>query len=142
MTASPEKPENPEKIVHDGLLLAIIVRAGTVPTKTTFYSPEDAPLQMGNVVHRAGATIRPHIHQESSRVVEVTQEVLFVERGRVRVTLYSPDGRAAHQSELHAGDKILLAHGGHGFEILEDTVFFEVKQGPYAGYESGKKFLG
>ena len=39
------------------------------------------------------------------------------------------------------GDKILLAQGGHGFEMLEDTVFFEVKQGPYAGYESGKKFI-
>ena len=113
----------------------------TSPTKTVFYSPEDAPLQMGNVVHAAGARIRPHIHRELARRVELTQEVLFVERGRVRITLFLPDGREAHQSELLAGDKILLAQGGHGFEMLEDTVFFEVKQGPYAGYEAGKKFL-
>lgn len=133
---------NAERITKDGVLLAVIVRAMPAPAKTVFYSPEDAPLQMGNIVHRAGAVIRPHLHQERSRVVELTQEVLFIERGRVRVTLYTPAGVPAYQGELNAGDKILLAQGGHGFEMLEDTVFFEVKQGPYAGYESGKKFIG
>lgn len=131
-----------EKIVNDGVLLAVIVRASSGPAKTTFYSPEDAPLQMGNIVHRAGAIIRPHIHVETPRRVEQTQEVLFVERGRVRITLFTPDGAEAYKGELGTGDKILLAHGGHGFEMLEDTVLFEVKQGPYAGYESGKKFFG
>jgi hypothetical protein len=28
---------------------------------------------------------------------------------------------------------ILLAHGGHGFEMIEETEIIEVKQGPYAG---------
>ena len=123
------------------MLLAVIIRATPAPAKTVFYSPEDAPLQMGNVVHRAGAVIRPHMHEEAPRKVELTQEVLFVERGRVRITLFTPSGSQAYQGELGAGDKILLAQGGHGFEMLEDTVFFEVKQGPYAGYESGKKFI-
>lgn len=133
---------NAERITKDGVLLAVIVRGTPSPTKTVFYSPEDAPLQMGNIVHRAGAVIRPHLHKESSRIVELTQEVLFIERGRVRITLFSPAGEQAYQGELRTGDKILLAQGGHGFEMLEDTVFFEVKQGPYAGYESGKQFIG
>ena len=34
---------------------------------------------------------------------------------------------------LNAGDVILLAAGGHGFEMLEDSEIIEVKQGPYAG---------
>ena len=131
-----------ERITKDGVLLAVIVRANPSPTKTAFYSPEDAPLQFGNVVHRAGTVIRPHIHEEAPRTVAVTQEVLFVERGRVRIRLFLPNGSQAYEGQLGAGDKILLAYGGHGFEMLEDTVFFEVKQGPYAGYESGKKFLG
>ena len=130
-----------ERIEKNGVLLAVIVRATCVPRRTVFYSPEDAPLQMGNVVHTAGSIIRPHTHLEAPRMVNATQEVLFVERGRVRITLFLPDGSPAYQSELGAGDKILLAQGGHGFEILEDTVLFEVKQGPYAGYEQGKKFL-
>ena len=132
---------NAERITKDGVLLAVIVRATPSPAKTVFYSPEDAPLQMGSIVHSAGAVIRAHTHKEAARVVELTQEVLLVERGRVRITLFTPAGQPAYRGELRTGDKILLVQGGHGFEMLEDTVLFEVKQGPYAGYESGKKFL-
>jgi len=28
---------------------------------------------------------------------------------------------------------VLLVSGGHGFRQLEDTVFLEIKQGPYPG---------
>jgi hypothetical protein len=34
---------------------------------------------------------------------------------------------------LNQGDVVLLAYGGHGFEMLEDSEMIEVKQGPYAG---------
>ena len=29
------------------------------------------------------------------------------------------------------GDIVLLAYGGHGFEMIEDSEIIEVKQGPY-----------
>ncbi len=32
---------------------------------------------------------------------------------------------------LEAGDIALMNSGGHGFELLEDSVFIEVKQGPF-----------
>jgi hypothetical protein len=41
---------------------------------------------------------------------------------------------------LHAGDVILLAYGGHGFEMLEATEMIEVKQGPYAGDADKTRF--
>ena len=34
---------------------------------------------------------------------------------------------------LYQGDVVLLAYGGHGLEMLEDSEMIEVKQGPYAG---------
>ena len=43
---------------------------------------------------------------------------------------------------LEGGDVILLASGGHGFEILEETEMIEVKQGPYAGYRDKTVFRG
>jgi hypothetical protein len=36
----------------------------------------------------------------------------------------------------------LLAAGGHGFEMLEDTEMFEIKQGPYAGENDKTRFEG
>ena len=32
---------------------------------------------------------------------------------------------------LNKGDVVLLAYGGHGFEMIEDSEIIEVKQGPY-----------
>jgi hypothetical protein len=41
---------------------------------------------------------------------------------------------------LEAGDVILLASGGHGFEMIEDSEIIEVKQGPYAGEMDKTRF--
>ena len=35
---------------------------------------------------------------------------------------------------------LLLASGGHGFECLEETEMFEIKQGPYAGDADKTRF--
>ena len=43
---------------------------------------------------------------------------------------------------LEAGDVILLAKGGHGFEVLEELEMFEVKQGPYPGEVDKTRFEG
>ena len=43
---------------------------------------------------------------------------------------------------LEAGDVILLATGGHGFEVLEEIEMIEVKQGPYAGEVDKTRFVG
>jgi hypothetical protein len=41
---------------------------------------------------------------------------------------------------LYTGDVILLAAGGHGFEMLEDSQIIEIKQGPYVGEEDKIRF--
>ena len=64
-----------------------------------------------------------------------TQEVLFIRRGKCRIDLYDTAGNHLDARELEAGDIILLAHGGHGIEVLEDIEFIEIKQGPYLGAE-------
>jgi hypothetical protein len=122
-------------------LIAIIIRSGAPPLGATFFSPKNAPFQVGNIVKKAGETIKAHIHEEPVKTVRVTQEVLYIEKGRLLVTLYSSKGKVVYKGTLASGDKIFLASGGHGFEVLEDTVIFEVKQGPYPGYEKAKKYL-
>ena len=83
--------------------------------------------------HPVGKTIEPHVHNAVHREVFYTQEVLFIKRGRLRVDFYDDDRCYLESRILAAGDVILLASGGHGFEVLEDIEMIEVKQGPYAG---------
>jgi mannose-6-phosphate isomerase-like protein (cupin superfamily) len=61
--------------------------------------------------------------------------VLFVRSGKLKVDFYSNDRQYLESTVLGQGDVILLASGGHGFEMLEETELIEVKQGPYAGDE-------
>lgn len=87
-----------------------------------------------------GYSIEPHIHNPVPRKVVYTQEVLFIRKGKVQVDFYDDDREYLTSCILEAGDVILLAHGGHGFEMLEQTEIIEVKQGPYAGDKDKVRF--
>lgn len=76
----------------------------------------------------ANYVIAPHVHNVLVREVQYTQEVLFIKSGRVRVDFYDDDKNYLESRILNQGDVILLAHGGHGFEMLEESEIIEVKQ--------------
>lgn len=122
-----------EEIKHEGVTLAIILRSSFSKPGVHFFSEAHHSQQLGFISHRAGHVIVPHIHNPVPREVQFTQEVLFVRSGSMRVDLYRDDRTILTSRTLHSGDVILLAEGGHGFEILEDSDIIEVKQGPYAG---------
>ncbi len=55
--------------------------------------------------------------------------------------IYAPGDRTYLESRiLLPGDVVLLAHGGHGFVMLEPSEMIEVKQGPYAGEQDKERF--
>ena len=72
----------------------------------------------------------------------MTQEVLFIKKGILRVDFYDEYEDYLESRDLHAGDLILLISGGHGFHVIEEVEMIEVKQGPYAGDNDKKRFPG
>ena len=122
-----------ERIVHGTTELAIIVRSSYVREGITFLTPNDYSQQLGYMNRRAGYRIPAHIHNSVPRAVTFTREVLFIKSGKLRVDFYADNRQYIESCILNAGDVVLLASGGHGFEMLEDTEMIEVKQGPYAG---------
>lgn len=80
-----------------------------------------------------GYKILPHIHNPVIREVIWTQEVLFIKSGKVRVDFYDENKNYLESRILQKGDIILLAGGGYGFEMLEESEMIEVKQGPCCG---------
>ena len=131
-----------ETIEVGGQLFAIIVSHGFNKSGIHFFTPNDLSQQLAYMRHPAGKVIDPHIHNPVHRNVQYTQEVLFIKRGRLRVDFYDNDQRYLESRILQAGDVILLATGGHGFEVLEEIEMIEVKQGPYAGDDDKTRFDG
>lgn len=129
-----------EHIEHNGSVLAIVVRAQFSCQGIEFFTPDDFSQQLGFMCHPAGKLIEPHTHNLVERSISLTQEVLFIRRGRLRVDFYDDAHAYVRSTELGAGDVILLASGGHGFEVLEDLEMFEVKHGPHAGAADKTRF--
>jgi mannose-6-phosphate isomerase-like protein (cupin superfamily) len=120
-------------ISHRGQTMAIVLPARHRAEGIAFYTPEQFSQQLGYMNRPQGYVIQPHVHNPVRRQVLHTREVLVIRSGRVRVDLYDDERTYLHSRILEAGDVILLAAGGHGFEMLEPSEIIEVKQGPYAG---------
>jgi len=129
-----------QHIVHEEETLAIILRNQYQKDGIEFFTPDEFPQQLGYMKHKKGHKIKPHLHNKIERTVNFTFEVLFIKSGIVKVNFYDLNKKFLKSDILHKGDVILLAFGGHGFEIIEDSEMIEVKQGPYAGDDDKTRF--
>lgn len=128
-------------IEHNNVVLAIIINEHK-KEGISFFTPDDFSQQLAYMQHEKGKKIEPHIHNLIKREVHYTQEVLFIRKGKLRSDFYDSEKVYIGSYVLKKGDVILLANGGHGFEVLEDVEMFEVKQGPYAGVCDKTRFKG
>ncbi len=123
-----------------GDIIAIIIKHDVDPEGVVFYTPSAFSQQLGLLKHKKGSKIRAHMHLVRAREVKYTQEVLHIKKGKIKVYLYDDERKHIGTRTLHEGDTILLAFGGHGIEVVEDSLILEVKQGPYTD-PSEKEFF-
>lgn len=131
-----------EKIQNNGRELALIIRSDYHEEGIHFLTPGDYSQQLAYMHHPAGKKIAAHVHNEVRRDIHITQEVLVIKAGKLRVDFYDEDRLYLESRILKKGDIILLVSGGHGFEALEDLEMVEIKQGPYAGDGDKIRFDG
>jgi len=122
-----------EHVYYHDRLLSIIIRTEFESEGLVFFTPDRFSQQLGYMKRPKKYVIPPHTHNAVPREVQYTNEVLFIKRGKVRVDFYGEDKNYLESRILRQGDVILLAYGGHGFEMLEESEIIEAKQGPYAG---------
>ena len=127
-------------IINKGQTLAIILRTTYKEKGINFFTPNEFSQQLAYMNHPSGYEIQPHLHNAVQREVQFTKEVLFIKSGKVRVDFYDDEKNYLESRVLVSGDVILLAFGGHGFEMINDTEIIEVKQGPFAGEADKTKF--
>lgn len=131
-----------EEVRKKNRLLAMIIRNDYVCEGVDFITPDEYSQQVAYMHHPSGKVIDAHIHNMVHRNVVLTQEVLFIKKGVLRVDFYDEYEDYLESRELKAGDVILLVSGGHGFKVLEELEMIEVKQGPYVGENDKIRFPG
>lgn len=131
-----------EEVKKKNRLLAMIIRNDYSSEGVDFITPNAYSQQVAYMHHPIGKVIDAHVHNLVHRNVVMTQEVLFIKKGILRVDFYDEYEDYLESKNLHAGDVILLVSGGHGFQVLEEVEMIEVKQGPYAGEDDKIRFAG
>lgn len=134
--------EKLEVIKKKDRLLAMIIRNDYTCDGVNFLTPDEYSQQVAYMHHPTGKVIDAHIHNLVHRNVVLTQEVLIIKSGMLRVDFYDDYEDYIESSILKAGDVILLISGGHGFQVLEEVEMIEVKQGPYSGEADKRRFCG
>lgn len=123
-------------------ILAMILRNNYSENGVKFLTPDEYSQQIAYMHHPKGKIIDAHIHNLVHRNVVLTQEVLFIKKGKLRVDFYDDYQDYLESCILNEGDTILLASGGHGFKVIEEVEMIEVKQGPYSGENDKTRFEG
>ena len=73
------------KELHNKLRLAIIIRKNYSNNSIEFFTNNDDSQQLGFMTREKGYEIIPHRHNVIERKVNITQEVLYIKSGKVRV---------------------------------------------------------
>jgi hypothetical protein len=129
-----------EVINCNDMPLAYIIHPNPLPGQTTFITPPEFKQQVGLIVYPAGGEVKRHLHLPLERHLIGTSEVLILQKGHCLADIYSDECELVATRELRTGDVMLMVGGGHGFRMLEDTVFLEVKQGPFLPVTEKKHF--
>ena len=130
-----------EKIKYKDLTLGIIIRAAYKKEGIEFFTNDEDSQQLGYMNRPKDYIIAPHRHNLVPREVHLTQEVLYIKSGKVRVDFFDNNQEYVSSSILQMGDVILLSDGGHGFKMIENSEIIEIKQGPYCGEQDKVRFL-
>lgn len=123
---------NKENVICNDEIVATIIYDQEIDPGVHFYSENESTLQVGKQLRAKGEETKPHRHLPVKvEREEASQEVLYIEKGKVKIIFYDSQWEEVDSRILKKGDMILIIKGGHKFEFLEETQMIEVKQGPY-----------
>jgi len=121
-----------QKITHKNELLALIIKNKYIKKKgINFFTNNKLSQQVAYMNHKKGHVIQPHIHKKRLKKIYDTSEVLIILDGTMRVDFYDNKKKYLFNRKLIKNDIIILLKFGHGFKIVKNCKFIEVKQGPF-----------
>ena len=96
-----------------------------------FFTPPNLSQQVGFIKHKKNHNIIPHLHLKNQRKINYMSEVLIIQKGKIRVDLFSLKKKYLFSKILKKDDILILIKGAHGFKVLDNCEMIEIKQGPF-----------
>ena len=129
-----------KRFFYNNELIAFVIKRDYTKEGITFFTDDEFPEQIAYMSHKKDTVVMAHVHNKIERKILVTQEVLILKKGKIRLDLYNENKEYIESYIAEAGDIIFLASGGHGLKCLEDVEMYEVKQGPYLKEQDKVRF--
>tara|TARA_X000000368_G_C22851212_1_gene632224 strand:- start:210 stop:608 length:399 start_codon:yes stop_codon:yes gene_type:complete len=130
-----------QKIRYKNKILALIIKNKYIKKKgINFFTDNKLSQQVAYMNHKKGHVIQPHIHKKRLKKIYDTSEVLIILNGSMKVDFYNYKKKYLFSKILVKNDIVILLTAGHGFKILKNCKFIEVKQGPYNPIKDKFKF--
>lgn len=131
-----------EPIIYQKKEVACVYRNTIAVDGIRFLTTPDNAFQIGLHDRKKPIKLPAHTHNCPAPLsIPEIQEVLFVMRGKIRVTIVSDANKIIAQKILSRGDAVLFKTQAHGVEFLGNARVFEIKQGPYPGDAHAKHYL-
>ena len=124
----------------DNNLLAMLINLDNNNERTEFFTNETLDFQAALFNLKKGEEIKRHIHNKNIRQISTTTEAIYVINGKIQVGVYDNEKNFVDEVEVNTNELILLFNGGHSMNVLKDTKFFEIKQGPYVEEDDKERF--
>tara|TARA_Y100001958_G_C21189409_1_gene517885 strand:- start:1073 stop:1471 length:399 start_codon:yes stop_codon:yes gene_type:complete len=130
-----------QNITYKRQTIALIIKAGYEKKRgINFFTKRNFLQQVAFMYHPKGHTIKPHIHKKNTRTIKGTSEVLIILNGKIKIDFFTQKKKYIFSKIAKKHDIVILISGGHGFKMMNNCKFIEVKQGPYDSKKDKNKF--
>ena len=126
--------------VEPDKLISSVITMDEIGSYRTDISPNTEFLQVSARNLNGDVFVKAHKHKPVLRETTITQEAWIIIKGKIKAMIYDIDKNFLEEVIITDGGCIVLYNGGHSLTSLEDnTIFYEIKTGPYYGYENDKE---
>lgn len=123
-------------------LMLVINKKTDISEERTDLCPDTEFLQVSTKRLNKPAIFKAHKHLYLERNTNITQEAWIVLEGKIRAFFYDLDNTLLYETDLISGDCAVVFKAGHSFEVIYDnTILYEIKNGPYFGQQKDKEFI-
>ena len=90
-------------------------------------------IQFGTWNYKKGKLLDAHFHNTFDRTSNITQEIVIVLKGSLSCRLYNKNKDLIDELTVRENQFIVQYALVHEYEVIEDSIVLEVKNGPYFG---------